>query len=293
MGWRISVQGAVHAALLVVVSTAMSSSSVDAARATRALDVLATIRIERERGGGYDRSLFPHWLDVDGDGCNAREQVLKRDSVTLPQVDPVDCFVYAGDWVSPYDGMRIDDRSEVDIDHVVALKEAWDSGAWAWTAAMRTAFANDTSDRRSLVAASASSNRSKSDKDPTNWLPPRKAAVCGYLADWVAIKARWGLSMDQSEHGRVRNLLTRSCPGQRVAVWPALPAAARSSAGSSSSVPTSTVAGGDRAATVYPGAWCTPEGARGTSASGVAYVCAKTNASGVPYADSRARWRRG
>jgi hypothetical protein len=284
--------------LLVVVSTLATTGDVDASRTSRVLDVLATISVERERGAGYDRSLFPHWLDVDGDGCNAREQVLKRDSVTLPQVDPVDCFVYAGDWVSPYDGLRIDDRSAVDIDHVVALKEAWDSGAWAWSPAMRTAFANDTSDRRSLVAASAASNRSKGDKDPTNWLPPRKAAVCGYLADWVAIKARWGLSMDPSEHGRVRNLLTRSCRGQRIATWPAIPAGARTSTAPvpSTSVATTnpTTAGStERPATVFPGAWCTPEGARGTSSSGVAYVCSRTNASGVPYADSRARWRRG
>jgi hypothetical protein len=293
VGWRVSVQGAVQVALLVTVSVVSAPDGAHAARAMTALDVLATIPIERERGAGYDRSLFPHWLDVDGDGCNAREQVLKRDSVTLPQVDPVDCFVYAGDWVSPYDGMRISDRSAVDIDHVVALKEAWDSGAWAWSTAMRTAFANDTSDRRSLVAASASSNRSKGDKDPTNWLPPRKAAVCGYLADWVAIKARWRLSMDPSEHGRIRNVLTRSCAGQRIMLWPALPVSASRPAVPNQTGSTSTTPEPGRAPTIFPGAWCTPVGARGVSAAGVTYVCATSNASGVPYSDGRTRWRRG
>ena len=288
MGWRIAVQGALQTALVMTIAIAPVPHVAVAAQSVRALDVLATIPIASERSAGYDRELFPHWLDIDGDGCSAREQVLKRDSVTLPQVDPIDCFVYAGDWVSRYDGMRLSDRSAVDIDHVVALKEAWDSGAWAWSAAMRTAFANDTSDTRSLVAVSASSNRSKSDKDPSNWLPPRKAVVCGYLADWVAIKARWRLSMDASEHGRIRNVLTRSCQGQRVAAWPALPVSTPDTPSSSTTTPEAT-----RLQAVYPGAWCTPVGARGTSAAGVSYVCATTNASGVPYADSRARWRRG
>lgn len=288
MSWRIAVQGALQTALVITVAVVPAPTAADAAQSVRALDVLATIPIAPERGAGYDRALFPHWLDIDGDGCSAREQVLKRDSVTLPQVDPIDCFVYAGDWVSRYDGLRLSDRSAVDIDHVVALKEAWDSGAWAWSAAMRTAFANDTSDGRSLVAVSASSNRSKSAKDPSNWLPPRKAAVCGYLADWVAIKARWRLSMDVSEHGRIRKVLTRSCRGQRITVWPVLPVTPPASPGSSTTAPEVT-----RPQAVYPGAWCTPVGERGTSAAGVSYVCATTNASGVPYADGRARWRRG
>jgi len=292
VGWRIAFQGAASATLVVIVAVSPGANDANAVRVPRALDVLATIPIAAERGAGYDRALFPHWLDVDGDGCNAREQVLKRDSVTLPQVDPIDCFVYAGDWVSRYDGKRLSDRSAVDIDHVVALKEAWDSGAWAWSPAMRIAFANDTSDRRSLVAVSASSNRSKGDKDPSNWLPPRTAAVCGYLADWVAIKARWQLAMDVSEYGRIRNVLTRSCAAQRIAPWPAL----RVPTGFPTppvTGPAGTMPEATRPSTVYPGAWCTPEGARGVSASGVSYVCAKTNGSGVPYVDGRARWRRG
>lgn len=291
MGWRVAAQGAVLALTVSLVVT----PEVDASRAVRAIDVLATIPIAPERGAGYSRALFPHWLDTDGDGCNAREQVLKRDSVTLPQVDPIDCFVYAGDWISPYDGMRIADRSAVDIDHVVALKEAWDSGAWAWSTAMRTAFANDTTDRRTLVAVSATANRRKADKDPSNWLPPRAAAVCSYLADWVSIKARWRLSMDRSEHGRIRRVLSRSCPGQTIARWPALPISVTTLPGSSGAVSPSNSLGPAMTPSriVFPGAWCASEGARGVSESGVSYVCAKTNAYGAPYADGRARWRRG
>jgi hypothetical protein len=186
-----------------------------------ALDVLAGISVMRERGDGYDRDLFEHWITVGG--CSTRENVLIRDSLTPAQVDPFGCRVVAGDWVSPYDGATWDNPADVDIDHVVALKEAWDSGAWSWSAAQRRAFANDVTDRRSLRAVTDEVNQSKGDKDPSNWMPSLVSARCPYLADWVAIKARWQLSMDESESGRIRNLLTRDCPGLRLEPWTPTP----------------------------------------------------------------------
>jgi hypothetical protein len=297
------------AALAVEVRPAATLPTVERTEQRRpamvaASDLLAAIRVERERPAGYQRALFPHWLDVDGDGCDAREQVLRRDSASLPQVDPFRCFVVEGDWVSPYDGVATSDRTRVDIDHVVALKEAWDSGAWGWSPAQRTAFANDTSDPRSLRATSASSNRSKSDKDPSNWLPPRAAFRCTYVAEWVAIKARWGLSMDESEFGRVRNLLSAECAGTLTAALPPLPVGAPAPSPGAAPVasPSDTAppaapgtASGDQQAaqTVHPGAWCSPVGARGTSSSGRAYVCSTTSANGTPYSGGRARWRQG
>lgn len=286
MTWRMTVAG-------VVMSVSVSMAAPVGARSDSldAMQILASISVQNEYPAGYSRELFPHWLDIDGDGCNAREQVLKRDSVTLPQVDPYNCYVVAGDWVSPYDGRTVRDRTQVDIDHVVALKEAWDSGAWAWSAAQRTAYANDTSDIRSLVAASASSNRSKSDKDPSNWLPTRSSYVCTYLGNWISIKARWGLSMDRSEHGRIRNVLQSRCVGLRIASWRPIsgvstPAPVPTTSPSSSLVP------GSSTGTVFPGAWCKPEGALGLSAKGVRYVCSTTSLDGKPYSDGRPRWRR-
>ncbi len=90
---------------------------------------------------------------------------------------------------------------------MVALKEAWDSGAWAWDDARRRDFANDLNDPRTLRATSAQVNEDKGADDPSNWLPPRRSDWCRYVSDWVHIKARWGLSMDRSEAGRVRNVL--------------------------------------------------------------------------------------
>ncbi len=266
------------------VTTSTSSSTTTgavapvAAGSTAAL--LASITVENEYTSGYVRELFPHWKDLDGDGCDTREEVLIRDSQTKAQVDPFGCVVVAGDWLSPYDGARWSDKGNVDIDHVVALKEAWDSGAWAWTTSQRTLFANDLSDPRTLLAVTDSVNQSKSDKDPSNWLPPLASYHCTYISDWVAVKARWKLSMDQSEYGRVKKLVD-NCGGSSVAT--SLPSTV-------TSVATTAPSG---VKYVSPGAYCTPIGAQGIAESKVSYLCATTSATGEPYANGRARWRKG
>ena len=188
-----------------------------------ALDALGAIPVENEQPDGYDRGLFAYSDTVDDRGCRTRPLVLIRDSLTPAQVDPVGCAVVAGDWYSVYDGITWEDPAEVQVDHVVALKEAWDSGAWGWTAERRSAFGNDLEDPRSLRAVTGSVNQAKGAADPSNWIPPDETFVCTYLADWVSIKARWSLSMDQSEHGRIRNLLNDRCPDQTIAPWPDTP----------------------------------------------------------------------
>jgi cytochrome c5 len=233
VNWRIAANGVV---LVVVISAASVSSaagfdtqlSQGSQRkfvAEDARSVLSTIKVENEYKTGYKRSLFIHWADLNGDGCDTREEILKRDSISKPQVDPYRCYVVAGDWVSPYDGAKLSDRGDVDIDHVVALKEAWDSGAWAWSESQRKAYANDMSDRRTLIAVTDRVNVSKSDKDPSNWMPPLRSYWCTYLGDWISVKARWGLSMDQSEFGRISNLLASDCASLTIASWSAAPVA--------------------------------------------------------------------
>ncbi len=197
----------------------------------------------------------------------------------------------------------------------MSLKEAWDSGAHSWSASRRELFANDLSDGRSLIAVKDSENQSKSDKDPSNWIPRNSAYLCTYLADWVAVKARWGLSMDTSEWGRIRNLLNASCRTTTITPWGSARSTGTASAGGGSSTPVETAApvvppvpqstavpqttaiqppAGESGTlpTVKPGAFCSPEGAYGT-ARGKTYLCAKTRATGEPYDDGRARWRQG
>jgi hypothetical protein len=272
-----------------------------------ALAVLASIPQAKEQSSGYNRNDYKHWSDLDGNGCSTREDVLIAESRTKPQVDAYGCKVIAGDWYSPYENKSYSYPADIDIDHVVALKEAHDSGAWAWSAAQRERYANDLTDGRSLIAVKDSENQSKSDKDPSNWIPKNPAYLCTYLADWVAIKAHWKLSMDTSEWGRIKNLLTASCKTTTITPWGSKISTGTSSSSTagSSAAPVTTIntaapqttqttaapVSGEPAS-VTPGAFCTPKGARGTS-NGKSYLCATTNASGVPYSDGRARWRQG
>jgi hypothetical protein len=162
---------------------------------------------------GYKRELFPLWIDADHNGCNTREEVLIAESRGKAQVDPYGCKVVAGDWYSLYDGLTFTDPSELDIDHMVPLAEAWDSGAASWDTPRRQAYANDLDHPQALRAVSASANRSKGDLDPGQWKPTREAAWCEYANDWVAVKKSWDLSADQNEVDDLRVML-RTCGGQ-------------------------------------------------------------------------------
>lgn len=111
--------------------------------ASRREDRLAELRVAPEGPrAGYRRDEFPHWIDTDGDGCMTRQEVLVEESVTPAQMKSDPCRVVAGEWISLYDGLRTGDPAGIEIDHVVALAEAWDSGASAWDEARRRAFAN-------------------------------------------------------------------------------------------------------------------------------------------------------
>jgi hypothetical protein len=200
-----------------VATTVPTKGSASVGAPTAALSMLAKISVQKEQPAGYSRSLFKHWVDADKDGCNTREEVLIIESTSPAQVDAYGCKVIEGNWLSPYDNVAHTNPSELDIDHMIPLKEAWDSGARNWTPSQRQLFANDLSDPRALIAVTAGQNRSKSDRDPSNWIPPNTQYICTYLSEWVAIKFRWQLSMDQSEFGRIKNLLNQSCTSSTIA----------------------------------------------------------------------------
>lgn len=179
------------------------------------------------------------WSDKDGDGCDTREEVLLRDAVKSPSIGS-GCNVGAGLWYSVYDAVWLDDARQLQVDHVVALKEAWDSGARDWDRSRRVAFGNDLTSPLSLISVSSSSNQAKGDADPSNWLPSNADDVCRYIAAVVAIKSTWGLSMDESEHGRIRNLLQGECQGTTVddadVTYPAPPSTTTTIAASTTTV---------------------------------------------------------
>ncbi|MDT0473021.1 HNH endonuclease family protein [Streptomyces sp. DSM 41014] len=176
---------------------------------------LADLPVQAESRDGYERTKFKHWVDADSNGCNTRAEVLLRDAVVAPTRSGR-CILTGGRWVSPYDDRMIDGPSGLDIDHLVPLAEAWDSGASAWSAAERQEYANDLGDARDLVAVSAASNRSKADKDPTEWLPTA-GYRCTYVTNWITDKTRWQLSVDPAEAATLRQILD-DCPEGDVTV---------------------------------------------------------------------------
>ena len=157
---------------------------------------MASLTVAEEGNGGvaYDRDLYGSWTRVRS-GCNTRCAVLEEER----RAD--------GTWLSWYDGMVTSDASRLDIDHMVPLAEAHSSGAWQWNSSRRRAYANDLAHPEALAAVSASSNRSKGSRDPSEWRPPDGSAWCRYATDWVTVKAAWGLTADRAEVGALREML--------------------------------------------------------------------------------------
>lgn len=170
-----------------------------------ASDPLDGIRIEPEfTGKPCERAKnFGSWIDADRDGENTREEVLIAESL-VPAIRDSKGKVVVGLWVGPYAGFVTRNPSSLDIDHMVPLCEAYESGAHAWEKARRKEFGNSLTAEHHLIATWKSTNRSKNKRDPADWLPPNRAYWCTCLTDWIAIKREWGLTMDQVEADAIR-----------------------------------------------------------------------------------------
>lgn len=166
-------------------------------------EAIAKLPVAEEVGSGYERDEFNHWIDADGDCQDTRAEVLLEESETKPRGR---CEVTKGRWLSTYDGVTVNRPGGLDIDHMVPLKEGWESGADRWTSELREAYANDLGDPRALIAVTAASNRSKSDQDPADWMPDAADNHCTYVADWVAVKIRWSLFADPREKAALEDV---------------------------------------------------------------------------------------
>jgi hypothetical protein len=152
--------------------------------------------VAEDKTTGYNRSLFKHWIDADKDGCNTRAEVLIEEAIVRPKIGPK-CKLTGGEWISAYDGKKVTNSSQLDVDHLVPLAEAWRSGAWKWTAAQRQAYANDLENSEALIAVTLTTNRAKGDKDPYLWTPSKN--YCEYLSSWLKIKSKYNLTVDTLE----------------------------------------------------------------------------------------------
>ena len=176
----------------------------DPPSASTAQTQLASLTVRAEGSStGYSRDKFPHWHTVSGT-CDTRDVVLKRDGIGVT-VDS-NCEPTAGRWYSVYDATYITDDSAVDIDHIVPLSEAWKSGASSWTTAKREGFANNLSIAQ-LIAVSASSNRSKGDKDPASWKPTNTSVHCIYAREWIWVKYTYQLTLQSTEKTALQQML--------------------------------------------------------------------------------------
>lgn len=203
--------------------TAPTSTQVPSERAVpsaSAREQLAALQIDdRSRPDSqYRRDAWSHWDDVDGNGCDARQDALIAWSLVPATVNRAGtCKVITGSWVSPYDGITTTVPGDFDVDHLVPLENAFRSGGWRWDATRRRAFANDPDE---LVVSSATSNRTKGSDPPDQWRPPNRDSWCAYASGWLAVKVTWGLTATTSERDALGQMLD-TC-GDRGPVWPGI-----------------------------------------------------------------------
>jgi hypothetical protein len=195
----------------------VAGTSAPAAAATYSASLttaIADLTVAAEVRTGYSRDLFPHWIDADGDGCSTRNEVLLEEADDPPTRTGT-CTLSGGRWFSYYDRVSWTNTSDIDIDHMVPLAEAWDSGARTWTTATRQAYANDLGDYRTLVGVTDNVNQAKGDQDVAQWLP--QYDKCRYLREFVAVKHRWRLTVDSAEKSAMQSLAA-SCTNSTITV---------------------------------------------------------------------------
>ena len=209
--------------------------------ASKARDVLATIPVKgRAPKTGYSRDQFGQaWADVDRNGCDTRNDMLRRDLSNLAlKPGTRDCVVLSGVLTDPYTATLINflrgssTSAAVQIDHVVALSDAWQKGAQQLTEAQRLSFANDP---LNLLAVDGPANQQKSDGDAATWLPPNKSYRCDYVARQISVKSSYGLWVTRAEHDAMARVLgdcldTAAPTSQAAPAPPAQPRAAPTAA---------------------------------------------------------------
>ena len=185
------------------------------------VDVIAAMSVKgRAPKTGYSRAQFGSaWKDINHNGCDTRNDILNRDLISKTyKVRSHDCVVLSGVLIDPYSGERINflrgvaTSAEVQIDHVVSLSNAWQTGAFKLTEEKRTTFANDP---LNLLAVKGRLNSQKGDGDAATWLPPRKSYRCVFVARQVAVKYKYGLWLTAPEKAAILKLL-QPCPGQLI-----------------------------------------------------------------------------
>ncbi len=216
--WEIRIAAVVAALLLGATPNPANGEEQEPGPATAVLETLAVKG--RAPKTGYTRAQFgPAWADVDRNGCDTRNDILKRDLTSITyRAKTRNCVVESGTLVDRYSGETINfvkgniSSMEVQIDHVVALSNAWQTGAFKLTADQRRALSNDP---LNLFAVKGRLNSQKGDGDAATWLPPLKSFRCSYVAQQIAVKAKFSLWVTAPEKAAMVSILAK-CPTQKV-----------------------------------------------------------------------------
>ncbi len=284
-----------------------ASSVLAGATGRTALVALAQLAVDDSPSmAGYVRDAFGYRAyDTDRNGCDTRNDILRRDLTDVTLKDGTNgCVVLSGMLADPYSGTSIAftrgtaTSNDVQIDHVVALGDAWQSGAASWSDDTRHLLGNDP---LNLLAVSGPLNTQKGDKAADEWLPPSSAYRCAYVARQVGVKLTYRLTVTTSERTAMADVLA-TCPDQPLPDGSALPAAVvaappapATTTTTAPPAPTTTAVAPTSPpapppapaapATVTAGAFCSPAGATGITVTGVPMVCGT-----YPASPTRARW---
>lgn len=194
-----------------------SASAASAGETVAVAQIVADLRVEPASTAAFDRALFFEDQDIDADGCTTREELLELEGTNVVAED---CITVNGTWYSWMDDITIvDDQTQLALDSLVDLPEAWRSGAHGWTANQRTMFANDLSIPETLSLVTTEVDAAKADRDPSAWLPDLLSVRCRYVSEWVVVKYRWNLAVDQDEKDAIDSTLA-GCGLMTVAVPP-------------------------------------------------------------------------
>ena len=218
--WEIRIAAVVAALLIGATPNSATGVEQEPGMATAVLETLAVKG--RAPKTGYTRAQFgPAWADVDRNGCDTRNDILKRDLTSITyRAKTRNCVVESGTLIDRYSGETINfvkgniSSMEVQIDHVVALSNAWQTGAFKLSADQRKALSNDP---LNLFAVKGRLNSQKGDGDAATWLPPLKSFRCSYVAQQIAVKAKYSLWVTAPEKAAMVSLLAK-CPMQKVPV---------------------------------------------------------------------------
>ena len=216
--WEIRIATVVAGLVMGIAPVPVHSAEVKTGLATAVLETLPVKG--RAPKTGFTRAQFgPVWADVDRNGCDTRNDILRRDlTAVIYRENTKNCVVQSGTLADRYSGEIINFQKgnvssmEVQIDHVVALSNAWQTGAFKLTLQERTALANDP---LNLFAVKGRLNSQKSDGDAATWLPPLKSFRCTYIAQQIAVKSKYSLWVTAPEKSAMQSILAK-CPGQKV-----------------------------------------------------------------------------